>query len=750
MPSYRRVLIFLAFIACSTPAFSQQPQDPEVARQFYEQVALTLAETKANEIALDLLINAANTDTTFIKANYEAGQMHLITINKAFAKKYFLRVYRQDPNFRFDIEFWIGRACQYGQEFEEAIKYYNLYKQKLAGKPNYQGKDRVDPSLVDRHIYECQNGKEFVANPGNFAIVNVGREINSEFEDYGAVLNEAEDEIVFTSRRRDENLNQNVFDDNKPWEDIFISNKSGGKWTFAKNIGAPVGTPYHESTLALSADGNTLFIFRDEGNGDIYYSDLKDGKWTEPMPLPGIINSSYEEKSITISADEKTLYFSSNRPGGFGGLDIYKATKDSKGEWSNVKNLGAKINTELDDDGPFIDYDGVTLYFSSEGRKGMGGYDVFKSSYNPDKNEWSEPTNLGYPINTPDDDVFFVSSKDGKRAYYSSVREDGMGYTDIYVITIPEGLKNTTAETPKKQPEKPPVDTTAVAVNVPKEEPKKEEPKVEPKKEEPKVEPVKEQPKEEPKVEPKKEEPKVEPKKEEPKVEPKKEEPKVQPKKEEPKPEPKKTIPLKYVVTVVDAEGKGALNAKVKMVGAKDNVVVGLVDKGNGVYEFNVTSGKAKDYRLSVEREGYLFQNFTIKLEGAGTAEKTVNRTIELRKLSVNATSILRNLYFDFDKATFKTESYTELNKLEAMMQQNQNLVVEIGGHTDAVGTKEYNLFLSRKRAEAVKDYLTKKGVDTRRIKVVGYGKTRPLASNDDEDEGRELNRRVELKVLSN
>jgi outer membrane protein OmpA-like peptidoglycan-associated protein len=116
----------------------------------------------------------------------------------------------------------------------------------------------------------------------------------------------------------------------------------------------------------------------------------------------------------------------------------------------------------------------------------------------------------------------------------------------------------------------------------------------------------------------------------------------------------------------------------------------------------------------------------------------------------VGVSSVLRNLYFDFDKATLATESYNELNKLESMMRQNQNMMVEIGGHTDSYGTRDYNLFLSRKRAEAVKDFLTKKGIDARRIKAVGYGKSKPLASNDDEDEGRELNRRVEFKVLQN
>ena len=692
MSSIRSVLIFSTFyLAFHISAFSQG--DPkETARQYLEVAEGMITETKAVDDARGLMVMAADLDTTFLKANYEAGRLHLLTIGKDVAVKYFQRVYRQDPNYRFDLEFSIGRSYQYGLDFDKAIEYYNRYKEKLASKPNYQGRDKVDLATVDRHIFECENGKEFTGTPGNFSIVNIGREINSEYEDYAPVLNEREDEIVFTTRRREDNLNENVDNDNKPFEDIFMATKSGGTWTYAKNIGTKVNTPYHDSNLALSADGNTLFIYKDDGGGDIYYCERQpDGGWGEPVPMPGIINSSFEEKSITITKDEKTLYFTSNRPGGYGGTDIYRATKDSKGEWTDVRNLGPVINTEFDEDGPFIDYEGVMFYFSSKGHKGMGGHDIFYSTFDPQKNEWSKPSNLGYPINTPDDDVYFISSPDGKRAYYSSVREDGMGYTDIYLITIPEGLKKTepvVAVEPVEQPK----DTVAVTTVTPVVEPKVE-----------------------------------------------------------PKPEPKKElIPLKYIVTVVDAADQSPINAKVRLQGAKDNVIVSSNNSNAGVFEFSISNDKSKDYRLSVEQEGYVFQNLNLTIAGASEEEKTLTRTIELRKLSVGVTSVLRNIYFDFDKATFKTEAYPELNKLEAMMRQNENLMVEIGGHTDAVGTKAYNLFLSKRRAEAVKDYLTKKGIDARRISAVGYGKTKPLASNDDEDEGRELNRRVEFKVLSN
>jgi len=685
MPHIRSIIFLTVVLATSSQLFAQE-DSVALSKLYMEQADLVMEASKAEDDARDQMVIAANYDPNNLKANFEAGHLHLKTINKEQAAKFFLRVYQRDPDYKFDLEFWIAKSYQFGQDFDKALDYYNRYKTKLQNKPNYQGKDKTPLTEVERKIFECQNGKEYLSNPGQYSIVNIGREINSEYEDYAPVLNESESEIVFTSRRRDDNLNQNVFDDNKPYEDIFIAEKKGASWGQASNIGAKVNTPYHDSNLALSSDGSTLFIYNDDNGGDIYFCERVNGEWGEPTPLPGIINSTYEENSITISRDEKTIYFSSNRPGGYGGLDIYRATKDSKGEWSGVKNMGPKINTEFDDSSPFIDYDLKTLYFSSKGRKGMGGYDIFKSVFMEENGgEWSEPQNIGFPINTPDDDIFYVRSKDGKRAYYSSVREDGLGYTDIYMITEPPPSAVKEPVVTKEEPKK---DTVAVAVVTD-------------------PEPIKQ-------------------------------------------PDTKTINPSTFTVKVVDAESQSPIEAKIGLKGLRDNVIVPMKTNTAGEYEFSLVASQTKDYRLSVEAEGYSFQNINVKLEGASANAKSVNRTVVMRKLQVGSVSILRNIYFDFGKAKFTTEAYPELNKLVTMMQQNTNLNVEIAGHTDSYGSSSMNLSLSKRRAEAVKDYLVKNGIDTRRITPAGYGETKPLASNDDEDDGRELNRRVEFKVLKN
>ena len=680
-----RLLFFaVLLIGLQRTAIAQDDEAKETARTYIE-LAETMMEAAQPMVDVrDIYVQAAEADPTNIIANWRAGDFYIRTVGKKNAVKYFLRVLELDPEYRFDIEYWIGRAYHYGMQFDESLSYYNRYRQKLIDRDGYRGRDRVDLADVDRRIFEVKNAIEFVANPAHYKIVNVGSAINTEYEEYGPVLNEDETMMIFTTRRRDGNLNENVFSDNKPYEDIFISYKKNGEWTRAENIGSTVNTPFHDSNLALSADGTQLFLYKDENNGDIFESDRKeDGTWTFPEGLSESVNSEgFKEASISLTPDGSVLFFASDRPGGQGGIDIYYSIKDRNGEWARSKNLGPKINTEYDDDAPFIDYDGKTLYFSSLGRKGMGGYDIFKSEYDSAAGEWGEPVNIGYPINTPDDDIFFVSTKDGKRGYYASVREDGMGFTDIYMVTIGQDEEpvDNLASNNTKEIETNDADTTKTDIAVV----EKEQPQI---------------------------------------------------------------LPVLFTVKVVDEDGN-PLPAKISLVSA-DNMTPGKSSKGPGEVEFSINVPEAKTYRLSVENTGYVFQNTEVELPAAGSVEKSINRTVRMKRLTTGTRSVLRNIYFNFDKATFKDESYNELNKLESMMSENTGLEIEISGHTDNIGSAAYNKDLSQRRANAVKDYLVQKGIDARRITAVGYGEERPLASNDDEREGRELNRRVEFKVIS-
>ena len=642
-----------------------QPQDKTQSKQYYDLAREMIAATKAVDDARELMVVAANFDTTDLGANFEAGYLYITTINKPLAEKYFNRVYRKNPAYRFDLEYWIGRSYQYGLQFDKAIDFYNRYKSRLQQtSTNYSGKDKVPLKEVERRIEECNNGKEFVANPKPYSIINLGSEINSEYDDYGPVVNSDETEIIFTSRRRDGNVYENVWDDNKPYEDVFVSKKVKDAWTQATNIGPTINTKYNNSNLTLSPSGKMLFIYNDGvGNGDIFYSELKpDSSWSVPKPLVGSINSPYRESSVSMTKDESTIYFASERPGGLGISDIYSAMKNSKGAWSIIKNLGPGINTEYEEDSPYIDYDGKTLYFSSMGRKGMGGRDLFKSTLlDSAKQIWSEPENLGYPINTPDDDVFMAGTSTPNRFYFASERPGGYGYSDIYLIT---------------------------------DEVKKDEKPAAP-------EPVEE------------------------------------------------TQIHKFILTVLDAETKQPLQAKARMRGA-DNSVIGSLNNADGIYEFVIISSTPKNYIVYVEMDNYIFENIELSVGGATASETKEEKTILLRKIKTGEKSVLRHVFFDTGEAIIKPESFDELDKFVSMLQQNTRVRVEIGGHTDNVGTPELNLKLSQRRAAAVKSYLTSRGVEAKRVTAVGYGETQPIVSNDDEEGGRAINRRVEFKVIQN
>ena len=382
-------------------------------------------------LALNLYLKALAKDPENPEINYEVGKLYLETIYRYKALPYLEKVYVKNPSYNKEINKYLAMAYQYNHLFDKAIEQYDLYKVKLS---------KDDPSLkdLDRKIVECKNGKEFVANPVNAKIENLGPVINTSFAEYGPIVSAAENELIFTSRREGSTGGE-LDDDGEFFEDIYISTSRDGQWTKPHQIGAEINTPSHDASIGLSADGRTLFIYKSEGNGDIFSCRMKgDSSWGEPVFLGGNVNTKkYYENAAAISADGRIFFFSSTRPGGFGNLDIYMCIRDANHNWGEAINLGNKINTEYDEEGPVLDLDGKTLYFSSVGHKCMGGFDIFKTVYDAQTKTWSEPVNLGYPINSADDDIYFTLSGDGQHAYYASVKEGGFGEKDIYKITMP-------------------------------------------------------------------------------------------------------------------------------------------------------------------------------------------------------------------------------------------------------------------------------------------------------------------------
>lgn len=330
--------------------------------------------------------------------------------------------------------YYLAKAYHLNYQFDKAIAMYEKYKEVLGTGP----KVAAELADVDHDIETCNNGKEFIKTPKKVTVTNLGKGINTPYPDYSPVVSLDEETMIFTSRRP--NGSSDAKEANGQYfEDIYISHYVDDKWDPAVSIGLSINTFGHEATVNLSADGQKLLIFKDDGgNGNLYLSELNGKDWGVPQYMGANINTQYWETHACFSADNRILYFVSDRPGGYGGRDIYKCLKLPNGEWGPAQNLGDTINTKYDEDGVFIHPDGKQISFASKGHNSMGGFDIFTSFIDGENGNWSSPQNMGYPVNTPDDDVFLVTTADGKRAFFSSDKEGGFGEKDIYMITLPE------------------------------------------------------------------------------------------------------------------------------------------------------------------------------------------------------------------------------------------------------------------------------------------------------------------------
>jgi len=349
---------------------------------------------------------------------------------------YFERLKRE--NYLKDhVEFYYGRALHLNLKFDESVTQLTNYSDAKYAEP----KKKEEAEII---IGYCNNGKELMKTPLDVKIENIGKPVNTEFSEYVPVISSDESFIAFTYRGDkstgglQQALTANSSASGDYYEDIFYSEKdSMGKWTEPKKVEGAINTNDNDACIAISGDGQRMFMFRSVMGdpGTIYECKLEGTTWSEPRKLYGEINSAWWEGSISLSADEKTAFFSSERPGGKGGKDLYTSNLLPDGSWGNIKNLGDSINTKFDDDAPFIHPSGQFMLFSSKGHKTMGGFDIFRSDLVNDS-AWSAPVNIGYPVNTPGDDIYYVINGDGKVGYYSSGKAGGYGLQDIYA-TVP-------------------------------------------------------------------------------------------------------------------------------------------------------------------------------------------------------------------------------------------------------------------------------------------------------------------------
>ncbi|MGE0090211.1 MAG: TolB family protein, partial [Bacteroidales bacterium] len=307
-------------------------------------------------------------------------------------------------------------AYRITNRLNEAIESFTKYKQNLD--PN----DITNFARVDAQLKACYNAIELLRTPTNLIETNLGKNINSEYSNIHPLVSSDEETIVFMSELRF-------------YDGIFFSKKRDGRWLPARNISLEFTSEQPLKPVFLSADGTKLYLQRNDNDDiNLYFSIYENGVWSQVQKLNSNINTSSSETFACTSFDGKTLYYTSNRPGGFGGFDLYKSELDASGDWTSPVNLGSTINSAFDETTPFITEDGKTLYFSSEGHFNIGGFDIFTSQKNGEN--WNQPENLGFPFNTTDDDVFFFPLKNGEIAYYSKFKPTGFGEYDIYRIQV--------------------------------------------------------------------------------------------------------------------------------------------------------------------------------------------------------------------------------------------------------------------------------------------------------------------------
>lgn len=361
---------------------------------------------------------------------YEEAIPHLEIAIKKASKIYDVFSPREE-NSSVDSYFYLGRCYHLDGNIPKAREYYELFQNKA---PNVS---ELLPT-VELMLLQCDIAEDFLKNPKDYEMINLGETINTSAPEYSPIISLDGQALYFTSRRlREDESNMGIIEpkDNMYLEDVYVSYKKNGKEWQKPELMDFCLPERNEATVAVSTDERFIYVYKDDaGNGDIFYSEFEDSRFKqlEPLETEGI-NTDAWEPHLTVSPDGRVKFFSSDREGGYGGRDIYRVVKLPNGEWSQPQNLGPTVNSKYDEDSPFISVDNKTLYYSHNGHRSMGGFDVFVTVQ--DENDvWSDPINLGYPLNSMGDDIYYTTTADGLTGYLSSYRAKGHGEKDIYEI----------------------------------------------------------------------------------------------------------------------------------------------------------------------------------------------------------------------------------------------------------------------------------------------------------------------------
>jgi hypothetical protein len=367
-----------------------------------------------------------------------------------------VELYPNNPEFNFRLGFsylhlrneeklaipYLQRAAEYGYTpafyfLAEAHHLDEQFFRALIALEEYRSRPdhKLTHARIDIAQKRIESAMTMMGNPIDVKIERLSSNVNTDYQDYAPNI-DAEGEFLYFTSRRPSSTGGNTDQEGNYFEDIFFSKSIADAWTMAEPMPSPVNQEGHDANVNFASSGNSMLLYRTHKNlysGDLYITNRVREGWSEPVKMSSSINTAeYHEPSAAFSPDEKEIYVVSDRPGGFGGKDIYVIRLLPNGEWGEPQNLGREINSAFDEDAPFLSLDGQNLFFSSMGNGSIGGYDVFRCSKN-DVGEWSSPHQLGYPINSVYDDIYFSLTADGKRGFLSSSREKTM---DIYEIEM--------------------------------------------------------------------------------------------------------------------------------------------------------------------------------------------------------------------------------------------------------------------------------------------------------------------------
>ena len=630
----------------------------------------------AQSIVYYLKANEINPNNA--ELNFKIGVAYLQGDHKFEALDYFIKAKSLNSTSKLlmDIDFYLGKGYHLKMDWDNAEKYYKQYLEKDKG--SKEGKEQAE-----RGLNEIKIGRKLAENPLRVWIDNVGEKINSPYPEHSPLVSADGRKMFLTSRRPDSK--GGLMDENEMYfEDVYYVEKVDGEWTEIKNIGDSVNTNYHDATVGLTADGFGLLVFRgiNKKSGGIYLSRQDDnGIWSTPKRfVPDEPKIKNHTPSGTFTFDEKRAYFVSDLPGSLGKHDIfYTEWNEEEKKWGENIRLPDNINTELDERGVFLMPDDKTLYFSSEGHGSMGGLDIFKTVLQDD-GSWSDPVNVGYPINTPDDDLYFVLTGNGRYGYYSTYREGGFGDKDIYKITFLGDPKEPAISAIQPsldlvfaddiyadifEPDNPiltgkitdgldglPCDAEVEIINITKDQ----------------------------------------------------------------------------VVNKFRSNGEnGEYSVTVE---PATEYTISVSKYGYTFKSENFKIAPGEGYRKYIKDiEIFAVEDLLAVNENPNGNSSTGDGTDSTKK-TPPASFKLNNILFKFDSYQLTSIARRDLDKLATLMKENKGVKIQINGYTDSRGVKSYNVRLSKNRAKAVRDYLIAKGIDKSRLSFKGFGATNPIVTD--------------------